>query len=87
MTANLSSLLAVVALAGIVSLCLLGISHVRSPAIHERGHMLFSFLPWLHHDALLGALDGRLRARHRGHGRRAAGRPMGILELGLGLSP
>jgi hypothetical protein len=42
------SLIVPAVLAGIVILCLLGISHLRSRVIHERGHLLLSFLPWLH---------------------------------------
>ncbi len=48
MRLNWASLILPAVLAGIVILCLLGIFRVRSRAIHERGHLLFSFLPWLH---------------------------------------
>jgi len=35
-------------LGGVVALCLYGISRIKSQAVHERGHLAFSFVPWLH---------------------------------------
>jgi hypothetical protein len=32
----------------IIALCLFGISRIRNRKIHERGHLVFSFMPWLH---------------------------------------
>lgn len=45
---NWVSVIVPAVLAGIVILCLVGISRVRNPSVHERGHLLVSFLPWMH---------------------------------------
>lgn len=43
MSIGLPSLIALAALIGIATLCLIGISRVRSQAVHERGRLMFSF--------------------------------------------
>ena len=35
-------------LAGLVALCLFGISRIKSKVVHERGHFALSFVPWVH---------------------------------------
>lgn len=40
--------IAMAVLAGLVALCLFGISRIKSRTLHERGHLALSFIPWAH---------------------------------------
>lgn len=41
-------LISMAVLAGLVALCLFGISRIKSQVVHERGHFALSFVPWVH---------------------------------------
>jgi len=48
MRIDIPPLVIVVTLGGMVAVCLLGISRIRSQTVHERGHLALSFAPWIH---------------------------------------
>ena len=46
--AELPVLYVLAVFSAIVGVCLYGIARIKSPAVHERGHLALSLAPWVH---------------------------------------